>query len=177
MSNVSAFRQPGGVKRWLRCPRDGVLRVFMAACRPTSVVFVYHLNLVLCFGHSNFVSRAVVVKPSVLNLILYIAFALYSRSCITSGNLHCIEDVFRGGMVPFISTWLGLCTACQLCFEIVRGCIFHISQAYLEFRRTVEVDGNSLCSVRRSSYITGDGFVYDISAREVPDASDLWIMK
>lgn len=89
---------------------------------------------------------------------------LYGGSCTTCGKVRALEDFYRDGIPQSsgrdVMQDVGI-------FKIVCGGTSDISQAYLAFRRTLEVHWNSDSNVRWCSYCAGNGIVYNTRAYEI----------
>lgn len=109
-----------------------------------------------------------VAEHAVFCVMLFISSALHYGSYTASSDLRRLEDFCRNGILPLI--YQGVLDFVQdVCFfEVVHGGPLDITQPYLVFRRTADVDRASEGNVGWFPYNAGDGLVSDIRARDVP---------
>lgn len=107
---------------------------------PTPVAFAYYSIIVLSGSHNNLVFRVAVAEHVAFCVRLFILYALYGRSCRANGDFLSVKNPCRNGILLHLSQRVLDSVQDVGFFETVCGCIFHIVQAYLTFRRIVEID-------------------------------------
>lgn len=157
---------------WLECYQG-----YLLLNVPTPVISGYYANLVLSSWHKILLLRVAIAKHSVFCVMAFVAYALYCRSCAVSADFCGVEDLFRGGILLPLSQGVLLFLQDVGFFGIIPVFTFNISQAYLAFHRTVEVDWSINENVGWLLFIAGDGIVSDTPARKSRGVSVLQMMK